>query len=59
MINTRLVTIKTVDSDNMLLTLYYGLKQADKAMIRGVAAASHDELLELIEQFKMYGVGDE
>jgi len=59
MINTRLVTIKTIDSDNMMLTLYYGTKQADKAMMRGVATASHDDLLELIEQFRMYGVGDD
>lgn len=58
MSNTRLVAIKMVDEDNMILVLYYGRKQADKAMMRGVKEATHQDLIELVEQFRMYGAGD-
>lgn len=56
--NTRLVTIQRIDEDSMMLTLYYGKKKADQAIMSGLKEATRDDLLATIEQFRLYGVGD-
>lgn len=57
--NTRLVTIQRIDEDSMKLTLYYGNKKADQAIMQGVKECSREDLLATIEQFRLYGVGDD
>lgn len=56
--NTRLVVIRQINEDTMRLSLYYGRKLADKADMSGVKEASHQELLDVIEQFRKYGIAD-
>lgn len=57
--NTRLVVIQPMDEDSMMLTLYYGNRKADRAVMSGLKAASRDDLLATIEQFRLYGAGDD
>lgn len=56
--NTRLVSIVQLNEDMMQLTLYYGNKKADRAEMSGVKDASHQQLLDVIEQFRKYGIQD-
>lgn len=57
--NTRLVVIRPIDKDSMMLSLYYGNRKADQAVMSGLKEASHEDLLATIEQFRLYGAGDD
>ena len=59
MSNTRLVKIETMSVKELHLSLYYGNKFVEKAKIVQCDELSNQEILETIEEFRMYGLGEE
>lgn len=57
--NTRLVKITTLSAKEIHLSLYYGNKFVEKARIVGVDELTNAEILDTIEQFRLYGLGEE
>lgn len=57
--NTRLVTLKSaMDGDALLLTLYYGNKKADKALLWYKDYDGWDHIRSEIENFRLYGLDE-
>lgn len=59
MTNTRLVKIETLSVKEIHLSLYYGNKFVEKAKIAGCDELSNKEILDTIEVFRVYGLGEE
>lgn len=59
MSNTRLVKITTLSTKETHLSLYYGDKFVEKARIIGCDELTGLEIRDTIEQFRMYGLGEE
>lgn len=59
MSNTRLVKITTLSTKEMHLSLYYGNKFVEKAKLTDCDTLSNKEICDTIEQFRMYGLGEE
>ena len=56
--NTRLVKIQTLSSKEIHLSLYYGNKFVEKAKITSCDELTNEEILDTIEEFRLYGIGD-
>lgn len=59
MTNTRLVKIETMSVKEMHLSLYYGNKFVEKAKLTDCDMLSNKEILDTIEVFRVYGLGEE
>lgn len=59
MANTRLVKIETLSVKEMHLSLYYGNKFVEKARLTDCDTLSNKEILDTIEVFRVYGLGDQ
>lgn len=57
--NTRLVKIETLSVKEMHLSLYYGSKFVEKARLTDCDKLSNKEILDTIEVFRVYGLGEE
>lgn len=59
MSNIRLVKIETMSVKEMHLSLYYGNKFIEKAKLTECDMLSNKEILDTIEVFRVYGLGEE
>lgn len=59
MSNTRLVKITTLSTKEIHMSLYYGNKFVEKARIVGVDELTNKEILDTVELFRIYGLGEE
>lgn len=58
--NTRLVTVKTaMNGDALDMTLYYGNKKADRALLWFKDYNGWEEIRDAIEYFRLYGLEDD